>query len=139
MKAGRVVVRVTRDVKRETLQGMVREYVLPKSTVYTDEFQGYGNLNLMQDGDGENMGYRHRRINHSEGVYVASAFGESIHTNTIEGFWSLIKRGIGGTHHAVSAKFLQEYLNEYSFRYNRRDVPRPMFKLILEQVSQRAL
>lgn len=134
--AGRIVARVTKDTKRETLQGLVREYVLPKSTVYTDELQSYGNLNLMDNAKGENLGYRHRRINHSEGVYVTQAFGESIHTNTIEGFWSLIKRGIGGTHHAVSAKFLQSYLDEYAFRYNRRDVPEPMFKLILKRVSE---
>lgn len=44
-----------------------------------------------------------------------------VHTNTIEGFWSLVKRGIGGTHHAVSAKWLQEYLNEYVWRYNHRN------------------
>jgi transposase len=135
---GRIVARVTRDAKRETLHGLIREYVLPKSTVYTDEFQGYGNLGLVEDGQGKNMDYRHRRINHSEGVYVASAFGESIHTNTIEGFWSLIKRGIGGVHHAVGAKYLQSYLDEYSFRYNRRDVPRPMVMQILEKVCERA-
>ena len=88
----------------------------------------------MRDKGKKELGYRHRRINHSEGVYVIG----NIHTNTIEGFWSLVKRGIGGTHHAVSAKFLQEYLNEYSFRYNRRDEPTPMFKLILERVSQMA-
>jgi transposase len=60
-----------------------------------------------------------------------------VHTDAVEGFWSLIKRGIGGTHHAVSQKFLQSYLDEYAFRYNRRDVAAPMFRLILEQVSQR--
>ncbi len=43
-----------------------------------------------------------------------------IHTNTIEGFWSLVKRGIGGVYHSVSQKYLQTYLDEYSFRYNRR-------------------
>jgi transposase len=137
-RKGRIIARVTKDVTKETLHGMVREYVLPKSTVYTDEFLGYGNISLIQDENRRDMGYRHRRINHSEGVYVTSAFGESIHTNTIEGFWSLMKRGIGGVHHAVSAKFLQDYLNEYAFRYNRRDVPVPMFKLILERVSETA-
>ena len=137
-RSGRVVARVSRDVKKQTLQGMVREYVLPKSTVYTDEFPAYGNISTMRDENNKDLGYRHRRIDHSEGVYVTSAFGDSIHTNTIEGFWSLIKRGLGGTHHAVSAKFLQTYLDEYSFRYNRRDVPRPMFKQILERVSEMA-
>jgi transposase len=134
-RKGRVVARVTKDVKLETLQGMVREYVLPKSTVYTDEFTAYGNISLMMDKERKTeLHYRHRRINHSEGVYVQG----DVHTNTIEGFWSLIKRGIGGTHHMVSAKFLQQYLNEYSFRYNRRDVPKPMFKQILERVSEMA-
>ena len=44
-----------------------------------------------------------------------------IHTNTIEGFWSLVKRGISGVNHAVSAECLQGYLNADAFRYNRRD------------------
>jgi transposase-like protein len=113
---------------------MVREYVLPESTVYTDELNSYKGIEKLRGKDGKPAGYQHRRINHSAGVYVSG----DVHTNTIEGFWSLIKRGIGGTHHAVSQKFLQSYLDEYSFRYNRRDVPEPMFKQILEQVSMRA-
>jgi transposase len=133
-KPGRIIARVAKDVKRSTLHGMVKDYVLPKSTVYTDELSAYHGIENLKDIDGNNRGYQHRRVNHSEGVYVAG----DAHTNTIEGFWSLVKRGLGGTHHAVSAKFLQEYLNEYSFRYNRRNVPQPMFKQILEQVSQRA-
>ncbi len=107
--------------------------MLPESTIFTDELKNYNGIPELCDGD-KNRGYQHRRINHSAGVYVVG----DVHTNTIEGFWSLIKRGIGGTHHAVSQKFLQSYLDEYAFRYNRRDVPEPMFKLILEQVSQRA-
>jgi transposase len=141
-KKGRVVARVAKDVKQKTLTGIVREYVLPKSTVYTDELGSYSGIGTMCDQSKDEYGrdqytprgYEHRRINHSAGVYVNG----DVHTNTIEGFWSLIKRGLGGTHHAVSHKFLQEYLNEYSFRYNRRDVPKPMFKLILEKVSERA-
>jgi transposase len=141
-KSGRVVARVAVDTKQETLHGLVREYVLPKSTVYTDEYSSYKGLHAIGDfGKDEQgkleykpRGYEHRRINHSSGVYVNG----DVHTNTIEGFWSLIKRGIGGTHHAVSQKFLQSYLDEYSFRYNRRDVPRPMFKQLLDQVSERA-
>ena len=54
-----------------------------------------------------------------------------IRTNTIEGLWSLVKRGIAGTHHAVSAKHLQGYLNEYAWRYNHRNDPRVMFDLLL--------
>jgi transposase len=59
-----------------------------------------------------------------------------IHTNTIEGFWSLIKRGIGGVYHSVSRKYLQSYLDEYSFRYNRRYDLHPMFTSMLERVSK---
>jgi transposase-like protein len=56
------------------------------------------------------------------------------HTNTIEGFWSLVKRGISGVNHAVSKKYLQDYLNEYAFRYNRRQDEQPMFEAFLTQV-----
>jgi transposase-like protein len=133
-REGRVIAKTAKNVKKSTLLGMVREYVLPESTVYTDELNSYKGIEKLLDKDGKPAGYQHRRINHSAGVYVSG----DVHTNTIEGFWSLIKRGIGGTHHAVSQKFLQSYLDEYSFRYNRRDVPEPMFKQILEQVSMRA-
>jgi transposase len=126
-RKGRVVARTIVDTKAATLKGMIHQYVLPKSTVYTDELPAYNTV-------GEKRQYNHRRINHSSGVYVQG----DVHTNTIEGFWSLIKRGIGGAHHAVSQKYLQTYLNEYAFRYNRRDVPRPMVMQILERVCERA-
>ena len=55
-----------------------------------------------------------------------------VHTNTIEGFWSLVKRGIGGVYHSVSQKHLQGYLNEYAWRYNTRDLDGPaQFGLLL--------
>lgn len=127
-RKGRVVARVIPDTKSKTLLDNVKQYVLPKSMVYTDELKSYHEIGHMTNG------YEHRRINHSQGIYVRG----DVHTNTIEGFWSLVKRGIGGTHHMVSQKFLQEYLNEYAFRYNRREVAVPMFKLILDQVSERA-
>ena len=58
------------------------------------------------------------------------------HTNTIEGFWSLVKRGLGGVYHSVSKKYLQTYLNEYSFRYNHRACGNLIFPLILDRASQ---
>jgi hypothetical protein len=57
-----------------------------------------------------------------------------VHTNTIEGFWSLLKRGISGAHHSVSKKYLQTYLDEFCFRYNHRKDSRPMFRAFLENV-----
>ena len=58
----------------------------------------------------------------------------SIHTNNIEGFWSLLKRGSGGVYHSVSEKYLQHYINEYGFRYNHRKDEKPMFQTVLEKI-----
>jgi transposase len=62
----------------------------------------------------------------------------NVHTNTIEGFWSLVKRGIGGVYHSVSQKYLQTYLDEYSFRYNRSDQGNLIFTSLLKRVSELA-
>ena len=133
-RKGRVVAKVPENVSGAALLGLAREHILPDSTVYTDEYIGYEGLGNVRRADGSNAGYRHRRINHSSKVYVIG----DIHTNSVEGFWSLIKRGIGGVYHSVSQKYLQSYLDEYSFRYNRRDQGNLIFKSILEQVSERA-
>jgi transposase len=129
-RKGRVVARVAPDAT--TMAGtnaLVREFVLPDSTIFTDDASTYNQVPRVSG-----MGYEHRRINHSAKVYVS---GE-VHTNTIEGFWSLVKRGIGGVYHSVSAKYLQSYLNEYSFRYNRRDSGNLIFPAMLERVSEMA-
>jgi transposase len=97
-RGGKVVALAATDSTRKTLHGIAKEYVLPDSIVYTDEYYAYDRLC--------DHGYTHRRINHSSGVYVVG----DVHTNTIEGFWSLVKRGIGGVYHSVSKKYLQSYL-----------------------------
>jgi transposase len=122
----RVIAKATADVTANTLTGMVKEYVLPESTVFTDDFSGYDRL--------KGHGFTHHRINHSAKIWVMG----DIHTNTIEGFWSLVKRGIGGVYHQVSQKYLQSYLDEYTFRYNRRDQGNLIFTSILKKVSERA-
>src|SRR5580693_8362315 len=127
-RKGRVIARTASDVTGKTLHGFVKEYVLPKSTVFTDEFASYQGLERI-----DGMDYQHRRINHSANVYVMG----DVHTNTIEGFWSLVKRGIGGVYHSVSQKYLQTYLNEYSFRYNRRDCGNLIFPAMLARVSEK--
>lgn len=123
---GRVIATVASDATKATLHSIARERILPESMVFTDEYSSYNGL------DAE--GYTHRRINHSAGVYVMG----DVHTNTIEGFWSLVKRGIGGVYHNVGRGYLQSYLNEYSFRYNRRESGNLIFHAILERVSERA-
>jgi transposase-like protein len=131
---GRVIAKAAPDVTGATLLGMVHEYVMPASTIYTDEMKSYDGISTMRTKDGKPAGYVHRRINHSSKVYVIG----NVHTNTVEGFWSLIKRGIGGVYHSVSQKYLQTYLDEYSFRYNRREMGNQQFRAILERVSERA-
>lgn len=121
-RQGKVFATAVDSVKGATLLPHVVERVLPGSTVYSDELRTYDAL-------GHNMGYRHRRIHHSARVYVSG----DIHTNTIEGFWSLTKRGIGGVYHAVSKKHLQGYLNEYAWRYNERHSPRSKFSTLLRR------
>ena len=121
-RQGRVIAKIVPDVKSATLLPVIREKVLQKSMVYTDELPSYDKLS--------GMGYEHKRVHHASKVYV---MGDA-HTNTIEGFWSLVKRGISGVNHAVSKKYLQGYLNEYAFRYNRRQQEQPMFESFLAQV-----
>src|SRR5439155_1616213 len=84
------------DVTQATVIPHIEERVLPASTVYTDEYATYNPL--------VGKGYRHKRIQHKQRVYVSG----DVHTNTIEGFWSLVKRGLGGVYHSVSRKQLEQ-------------------------------
>jgi transposase-like protein len=122
---GRVIAKVVEDASKKTLQDFAHEFIMPESTVFTDEHPSYTGLD---------KGYTHHRIQHSAGIYVRG----NVHTQTIEGFWSLVQNGIRGVYHSVSKKYLQTYLNEYSFRYNRRDQGNLIFTSILERVSERA-
>jgi transposase len=123
-RGGRVVAKAVPDASAATLMPHITKRVLPEAVVYTDEWRAYNQVGK--------SGYQHRRIHHRAGVYVMG----DVHTNTIEGFWSLVKRGISGVHHAVSAKYLQGYLNEYAWRYNHRHDTTPMFTTLLENVQR---
>ena len=124
-RKGRVIAKTIPDTTAKTLVGTVHEFVLPKSTIFTDELNAYNTM------PGKRQ-YKHQRINHSSKVYVVG----DVHTNTIEGFWSLVKRGIGGVYHSVSQKYLQTYLDEYSYRYNRRDTGNLIFHDVLAKAVQ---
>jgi transposase len=126
-RQGRVIAKTVPDATGATLLTNIREYVMPKTMIFTDELPSYHGIPHMKA-----MGYVHRRINHSERVYVMG----DVHTNTIEGFWSLVKRGLSGVYHSVGHHYLQTYLNEYSFRYNRRFDTQPMFTSFLKQISK---
>jgi len=125
-RIGRVKALATPDTTSDTIVGIAREYIMPKSIVFTDEYKAYNRLTPRVK--------KHKRIKHSAKVFVRG----NVHTNTIEGFWSLVKRGIGGVYHQVSQKYLQSYLNEYSFRYNRRDQGNLIFTSILRRVAELA-
>lgn len=114
--------KVVPNVEGKTLLPIVKEKVLDRSTIYTDELPAYNPL--------RQLGYVHRRIHHANKVYVMG----DIHTNTIEGFWSLVKRSIDGTYHHVTADYLQGYVDEYGWRYSHRNDKEPMFLTMLGQV-----
>ena len=110
-RQGRVVARVLANVKADTLTDFVREAVSTKvSLLVTDEWIGYNRVWKEHPS---------AVIRHTKGEYVVGA----VHTNTIEGFWSLIKRGIVGTFHNVSSKYLPLYVAEFEYRYNNRNNP----------------
>lgn len=105
-RKGNVVARVVRDVRTETLVQFVRETVSNKvSLLCTDDAAAYRDLKAE---------YPHGSVDHKRRQYVVGA----VHTNTIEGFWSIIKRGVVGTFHKVSAKYLPLYVAEFQFRHN---------------------
>ena len=121
-REGKVVAQVVDDVKRHTIIPFTVQNVDRNATLITDEFPSYDTASR--------IGYKHLRIRHHEKEYVRG----SVHTNNIEGFWSLVKRGIDGVYHSVSPQYLQSYINEYAFRYNHRKAETPMFKIILGRV-----
>jgi transposase-like protein len=122
-RKGRIRAIVVPNVKAETLIPLIEDTIEPLSRVHTDEFNVYDTL--------EASGYQHEQISHSAKVYVIG----DVHTQTIDGFWSLIKRGIGGVYHQVSPNYLQHYVNEYAFRYNHRNDVTPMFRTFLRRVG----
>jgi len=117
-RKGKVTARVVESVDGATLKGFVRQAVSEKVTLLvTDQWVGYRGLS---------PSYPHEVINHAEGEYVVGA----VHTQNIESFWSLIKRGIIGNFHKVSATYLPLYVNEFEFRHNTRDEKDPFGLLI---------
>jgi len=119
-RAGYVMTRVVANVRRVTLEAVILEKITLGATISTDELKSYARL--------ARHGYRHGTVNHSADECVRG----SIHVNSLEGFWSQLKRSIRGTHVHVSARHLGKYLGEFKFRYNLRHAPHLMFpRLVL--------
>ena len=103
---GEVRAVVVENTKAATLERFVREHCKTGATIVTDTHGGYIGL--------EAAGFQHIRINHSAGEYIR----DMAHTNGIESFWALLKRGYIGIYHYMSAKHLHRYVKEFSFRHN---------------------
>lgn len=106
-RGGKIIARKIDNTQSETLTKEIVRNIKQSAMLYTDEYTGYSGMNKI---------YEHSSIKHSAGEYVNGR----VHTNTIEGFWSLLKRGIFGIYHSTSKKHLQKYVDEFVFRYNSR-------------------
>jgi transposase-like protein len=109
-KYSTVSLQVVSDTQAETLHPIMFKNVKADSKIVTDAYRSYNGLS---------SNYNHVSIKHTDGNYIT--VGED-HTNTIEGFWSLLKRGIIGIYHQVSPKHLHRYCNEFGYRYNTRQI-----------------
>jgi len=113
------------NVQRQTIQSKIVENVVFGSKIMTDEYRSYRKLGIA---------YKHDFIAHSEFQYV----NDDCYTNTIEGFFSLLKRSILGIYHFVSPKHIERYLNESTFRYNTiGETEEGRFNLLLDNCNGR--
>lgn len=128
-RGGDVVTRHVMDRSARSVVPQIVKHVKPGSFIHTDEAAAFRSLT-------ERHGYGHATVDHSEEEYVRFEDGQAIHTNTIEAFWSQVKRGINGTYISVSKKYLQTYLREFEYRHNLRHCPYLMFEALLQGFSQ---
>lgn len=120
-RGGKVIAKKVKDVSGKTLKSFIKQNVEKGSKIMSDEWKSYNGLS-------EN--YIHSIVTHGTNQYVN---GET-HTNTLEGFWSLLKRGVVGQYHYVTPKHLNRYIDEFCFRYNNRGN-----EFIFENTLQKAL
>lgn len=122
---GRMAAEVIPNVKKTTLREVVNRNVEPGATVSTDELMSYGLLTP--------DGYQHGTVKHGpkEFAYYDYRQGVTHHTNTVESFWRLFKNSIASTHIHVSAKYMDRYLREFTFRSNHRKMQNAVFDLLI--------
>ncbi len=126
-RGGKVRTMVVGNRRKSELQNSVRQHVEAGLAIFSDELKSY---------DGLSADYQHAVINHA-----VEYLNENVHTNTMENFWSLLKRGLHGTYVSVEPFHLFRYLDEQAFRYNNRkemnDADR--FSLVCSRISRRRL
>ncbi len=118
-RGGKVIAQKVNKVDSRTLKTIINRSVQKGSKISTDEWMSYKGL------DGK---FEHLIVKHGAGIYVDGL----AHTNTMECFWSLLKRGIIGQFHNVSSKYLNKYINEFCYRFNNRDNDQ-IFELTLQR------
>jgi len=116
-RKGEVKAQVVESINIKTIQPIIDSSVVKGASIITDEFNVYNRV--------KKSGYEHYTIQHGIGEYVRGL----VHSNSIEGFWSQLKKSINGTHHSVSPKYLQLYLDEFVWRYSHRG--QSLFPLML--------
>jgi transposase len=125
-RGGRVRAIVLPNRSKAAIRKALRENVSPDATLYTDEWALYDELGREY--------VAHHQIKHRDAVYAQG----HVHTQTVEGFFGNVKRGLSGVQHNVSRKWLQTYVDEFAFKYSHRDDGVPMFKLFLANVRKPA-
>ena len=123
-REGDLKAHVVPNTKGRTLIPLIKDNIEKGSTISSDDWRPYRKLS--------DHGYNNGRVKHQFDQWRNGIH----HTNSIEGFWSHLKRGIRSTHTSVSAGYLQNYVNEFTFRYNYRHDPANMFRRLLTQISQ---
>lgn len=127
-RGGKVRTIIANELDGATLQPVLKYYISKDARVFTDYFGAYKGI--------DSHFKEHSKTNHKAGEYVR---GE-VHTNSLEGYWSLVKRNISGIYHYVSPKHLFRYCAEFDFRYNNRALNTPeKFNIALAQSIDRRL
>lgn len=107
-RGGKIRAKVIPDCQANTILPIIFDHAKDGAVINTDESNSYNQL--------KDFGYDHKTVKHGEEKYVDG----TTHTNTIDGFWAQLKRGLNGTYHSVSRKYLQLYVDEFAFRYCNR-------------------
>jgi transposase-like protein len=127
-RGGRIRLRVEKRADRKTLRKFVDDNVGGwAKNIYTDQWSGYGNMN--------DFDTKHETVDHSKEEWVRG----DVHTNSVEGVWSLFKRSIVGSYHQVSAKHLDAYLDEFEWRFNNRRNPFLFRDTLLKLIESESL
>lgn len=121
-RQGEVRAEVVGNVKMSTVMPLIKENIKIESNLMTDEYNIYKRTGK--------AGYNHQVIQHGIKEYVRG----DVHTNTIEGFWSQLKRSVTGTYHFVSPKYLQSYVNEFAWKYNHRNPDLRVFDCLMARI-----